>query len=389
MKYILKLHVFLLVALAFSCVQKPEKVDSTIVQKIYFDSAVENVLSEQDLLSSLKLIKLETNDTCLLGWIRQVTIVEKRIFIRDNKGQLFVFGENGNFLNRIGVIGQGPGEYLGITCFYIDKEKHHVGVVDAGAALVTRYNFDGKFLDKFKYDSRKIKTFSDICYIGDGKLLITLGNSPDDIYNYMIVNEKNFSIESIQLPHLVVGENLQNYGETFVSNAGDNIYVPTLLTDTIYYLKNGKFVPHMLFESGLPHVTSKEINKYGPYFIASEADVKLKENGYSQGIYRLFSTDNILYFIYVKGDKSYGIFWDIKNKKGVVTNSDTRKSILSTINSQLMGSSTNALIRFITAEDIVKNKEQFIDSDIYKTIDSINEEDNPVIVLYFYDKLMK
>lgn len=389
MRCLIKFYSFLLLIISFSCVQKPENGHNDIMQKIYFDSVAENVLSEQDLLSSLKLIKLETNDNCLVGWIRQVAIVEKCIFIRDNKEQLFVFGESGNFLNRIGTIGQGPGEYLGITCFYIDKEKHHVGIVDAGTSFVTRYSFDGKYIDKFKYDSKKIKMFSDINYIGDGKLLITLGNSPDNIYNYMIVNEENFSVESIQLPYIVVGENLQNYGEAFVCNAGNDIYVPTLLTDTVYHLNNGKFVPYFIFENGLLHSTSKEINKYGPYFIASEAEVKLKENGYSQGIYRLFSSDNILYFIYVKGNNSYGIFWDIKNNKGFVTNSDTRKNILSTINSQLMGTSADALIRFITAEDIVKSKELFINSNIYKIMDSVNEEDNPVIALYYYDKLMK
>lgn len=75
-----------------------------------------------DMIDSVRYIKLETNEQCLLGYIKKLELYEGKIFIQDANGHVYVFDDTGHFLNKIGVRGRGPEEYLGMINFYLDKK---------------------------------------------------------------------------------------------------------------------------------------------------------------------------------------------------------------------------------------------------------------------------
>lgn len=115
MKYIvLSLSIFLL----YSC-SKQEQVTS--VKKIIF-----NEEANPDFFNTLtyNFIPLETNDSCLFSEIREIEIVDNKIYIIDNKRSgLLVFDISGKFITKIGNLGNGPGEYVTPSNFNINKEK--------------------------------------------------------------------------------------------------------------------------------------------------------------------------------------------------------------------------------------------------------------------------
>ena len=91
-------------------------------------------ISDNDFLSStlfkgIKIIPLETNESCLIGQIHKIRVFDPYILICDLRiGSLFVFGMDGRFIRQIGSIGQGPGEFAQMGDFTIqrfDGEKLH------------------------------------------------------------------------------------------------------------------------------------------------------------------------------------------------------------------------------------------------------------------------
>ena len=77
------------------------------------------------------------------------------LFIDDLHSRLFActpdtgvmeFDFQGRFIQRIGRLGRGPGEYMSVF-FYVQPEEERVGVYDAAKEIFLVYNYDGSFLE--------------------------------------------------------------------------------------------------------------------------------------------------------------------------------------------------------------------------------------------------
>lgn len=77
------------------------------------------------LYKSLKVIFLETNESCLIGMITKIQVYDKYIFILDSSvaKSLYVFDKDGRFIRKIGTIGGAPGDYVSIDDFAINHDN--------------------------------------------------------------------------------------------------------------------------------------------------------------------------------------------------------------------------------------------------------------------------
>lgn len=70
-----------------------------------------------DVISEMKIIPLETNDSCLIGRGRDFYWLDKGILFYDIG--LLKFGMDGSFRGNVFQFGQGPGEIAGLKDFYV------------------------------------------------------------------------------------------------------------------------------------------------------------------------------------------------------------------------------------------------------------------------------
>ena len=92
-----------------------------------------------------RFIPLETKDSVLLKDLYRVCWVDDRIFVFDRSDEinaLFVFSDQGNFITRVGLRGQGPKEYLYLTHFFVDEKERILTLVDFGGTALLRYDLD-------------------------------------------------------------------------------------------------------------------------------------------------------------------------------------------------------------------------------------------------------
>ena len=118
MKYILLLLVITLLGCSSN-----KKQEMTSKLKIPVINLSKNVSSVPSLLLSevaekLEIVPLEMTDESVLSDITEMQVTDHNIWI-DHGREFYIyrFSRTGKFLNRIGSIGQGPGEYVNyLTC---------------------------------------------------------------------------------------------------------------------------------------------------------------------------------------------------------------------------------------------------------------------------------
>ena len=190
--------------LLVSCVMSNQKFDESTdissalrnphMQSINIDSLNnETLINMTSVFKRVKTIILETNKNALISGVNSIQVYGDKIFILDkfkSKG-IYVFNKTGKFIQRIGQVGQGPGEYVDPFDFTIDKKNKFIYVLDSRTQKILKYNFQtGKYIDDIKFADRRIMSFH-IQWVGD-KLYVDAFNSIKGVESYLI-QELDFS----------------------------------------------------------------------------------------------------------------------------------------------------------------------------------------------------
>ena len=124
---------------------------TTTEETIYWDctNVTEDELNISSIFQNYSLLPLENSEESLVGHISKIEIYDNLLFLLDEKylARVFVFNaNNGKFIRTIGKIGQGPGEYLGLNDFSIDKDNKKIHFLCEQNMIYT-YSLDGHFFN--------------------------------------------------------------------------------------------------------------------------------------------------------------------------------------------------------------------------------------------------
>ena len=110
----------------------------------------ESPVSIFDLVDSVEIVQLETNDEYLIGSISEVLFFQDKYFIYDYQQQtVFCFDHSGKFIRRIGQQGRGPEEHAHLGSIAIDPYNEQLLlVVPFGSVLC--FDLDGNFITRIE-----------------------------------------------------------------------------------------------------------------------------------------------------------------------------------------------------------------------------------------------
>ncbi|MDR1886645.1 MAG: 6-bladed beta-propeller [Prevotellaceae bacterium] len=152
-----------LALLLTSCTQNSKKQDTVPI----IDFSQKQNVNVSDMLE-LDFVKLETGENCLINRnIRQIESFDSKIFVLSGgeSSSLFVFDRSGKFITPIGKMGSGPGEFIVITSFSIDRRRNIVSFTDVAQRKIINYS-----IDNYEFVSEhKTPDYAFICfeYLGD------------------------------------------------------------------------------------------------------------------------------------------------------------------------------------------------------------------------------
>lgn len=183
MKHMFLLLIGVFVLLGCSSNKKQEPISKSGIPVINLSEDVSTVpsLLLSEAAEKLEIVPLEMTDESVLSDITEMQVTDHNIWI-DHGREFYIyrFSRSGKFLNKIGSIGQGPGEYTNYSTFLVDEDKKEVYII-ANTNGVLAYDFEGNFKRK----------------IVDIQMILQLFSSPYD--QYILNNQKFFATQNFGL----------------------------------------------------------------------------------------------------------------------------------------------------------------------------------------------
>ena len=247
----LKILILLVVHFLFSsCENGTEKSD--IFYHIVSPEKTDLVYSFDDIIEDYSLISIESDSQSMIGEIDKVIINEGKIYIMDKSiaKTVLVFDEEGNFENKIGRVGRGPGEYTQLGDFIINQRENEVWIYCENSNTIHIYSNNGTFI-------RSINTglkFSAFEFL-NSDTLIAFTHS---VYNYNSENEPiKYNLIAFDLNMNICNKQFYNHadeGESYLSLSdyfcptNDKFYLNWIFNDTIYVLNGLEASPFIALD---------------------------------------------------------------------------------------------------------------------------------------------
>lgn len=310
---------FALLLVLFACKDKTstDTCPVAVVGKQLF-SPEEVLLS--DIASDMKIIPLETNDSCLIGRGLEFQIRDEGILFRDVR--LLLFDAKGQFVRTLFNIGPGPDEVDGFLDYSIRDSLIYITTLSYQCRV---YNFRGELKDQYK-----IPIFTNgLAALGNGKFISAMyGWGNGDISGRVVFFDKERVIKTLRKPYSIDGVIPDSYPmgkeAKFISFEGDT-YMKETLCDTIYKIDvdNDTIRPVLAYDFGkwksnpsnrynvpvqelfmkIPYTIFLGLSKQSIYLTTMAADMDKRESIDAVCIYdRINNTARTVRFVYSKED---------------------------------------------------------------------------------------
>ena len=159
---LLLIGVFVLLGCSSNKKQEPISKSGVPVINLSEDVSTVPSLLLSESAEKLEIVSLEMTDQSMLGEIRRIQVTDHNIWI-DHGREFYIyrFSRTGKFLNRIGSIGQGPGEYVNYLTFLVDEDKKEVYIFSTNNGVLV-YDFEGGFKKQISDFQTMVGMFSSI-----------------------------------------------------------------------------------------------------------------------------------------------------------------------------------------------------------------------------------
>ena len=162
MKSILLLLIITLLGCSSNMKQEPISKSGIPVINLSEDVSTVPSLLLSEVAEKLEIVPLEMTDESVLSDITEMQVTDHNIWI-DHGREFYIyrFSRTGKFLNRIGSIGQGPGEYVNYLTFLVDEDKKEVYIFSTNNGVLV-YDFEGGFKKQISDFQTMVGMFSSI-----------------------------------------------------------------------------------------------------------------------------------------------------------------------------------------------------------------------------------
>ena len=333
-----------------------------------------------DLALNVEYIKLEFSKEALIddvSKIGQIVITDSYIFIQ-SRCELYMFSRTGKFIRKIGSIGKGPGEYICALSFGIDSTNQKIYIQTSTHTLMT-FSFDGKHIE-----TNPLKAHGELFYYNNK--IISVSNLETAFFGeWNGIRAQTFDIKNKQEQKVSYSNFKSNsalYPSNFSYKYNDTVFTQFVNNDTVFYLKDNKFIPQYILNMGKYRRKNIDFSKYsGKNFIYINK-VKESKNFLFMDYFLTdrYSPQNAIY------QKNTGILYSLKDEL-IINDLDGGMNIWPKFSID-----NNKVAVFIDIFDIFENldKNYFASStakypekklELMKLINSLNENDNPIIML--------
>lgn len=329
------------------------------------------------------LVRLETNEDCVIGEVTNLIQKYEKIFIVDNLTKsIYVFNVEGGFEYKISNYGRARNEYIDMTDVYIGDR--YIYILDIISSKIILCSHEGKF--------EKVIRISDVwghnmfVYNDDIYLMNKWSDSSNGLFRLFVLDHEG-NLKSSLLPFKKRDLNRYFSQETAyaISTEGVRICYPS---DNVIYTICGEndCIAAMYVDFNKQALPLK----YATYNLLDIIREGISDK-YILGIDRLATSSRYLFLSYGYQSSKYTTIYDVKNKKcNNVKALHTKNYFNLSLNRYFL--SDDYLISYINAqsfkmvyEHVLKesmNADDKYQSQVITLANKIKSEDNGILVIH-------
>ncbi|MDR0574284.1 MAG: 6-bladed beta-propeller, partial [Tannerella sp.] len=261
--------------------------DCVVISVQDSDLGMKNEISLSSFVDKIDIIPLEFNESCMLGEIEQVAVYGDNIFVLEQRpGTVYRFDKQGNFLNRIGSRGQGPGELVELYDFAVNEEEQLVYLLDNYKQTVLSCSFDGEVKEIIK-----INQYADRLHYKDGLLYLFLDQPEKGELYSLVIRDTHGKVKERFFPSMqyLTGRKVQTF-----TPQEDGVLLSKPMNDTIYFIHGTEMRCAWFVDFGSFRLSQQEIEDL--YMERIKAEQILVPRNRVTSINHIFRIGNLLYF---------------------------------------------------------------------------------------------
>ena len=232
-----------IVSCLLSCSAK--KTDSLLSYSLENVSAIDlnASYSLDSLVEEMKLIPLETTDSCLIDDVTFLKESADYFFVYSNKNsKLLKFDKNGKYLSTISNKGQGPEEYLSVKNLMLDDANNELYIMDYFGRKMKVFGFDGCFHRAYPLPEDFAYTNSFLSLTEKAIYYASSNNSVQVDFLKYDLNTLEFVPYSHREREMDKGEYF--VGQTLFGNTDTYPLVYHYFNDTVFQVTSDGLMPH-------------------------------------------------------------------------------------------------------------------------------------------------
>jgi hypothetical protein len=378
--------------------KKKQVFDTPILKVSDFSIVTSLNYEDTDYFDTVEFIKLETTNESILGEITQMEVFENYIYILDKRGiSLKKFDLTGKYIQDIGRVGLGSGEYIAVSVFYINPDFKTINIYDPMKESMLSYDFSGKHIKTTKLDVLEFTFVSRLSVLDNNEIFCFSHTNWQSNCEFSILNEKNYRGKCIyQYPvksDKQISFHITNHPYT-VRNG--EIHYVLMFSDTVYSYSNGEISKLLTIETGKPTLELSKIYETVSDYSISTILNNVGKKGYSMGLKNIFESDSYIccdFYVCTDYTPIAGILWNKTTNKGIYL---SEYLTVSPCFGSLGYCFDNTFVRIWDGQQI-SNFKEYLNTGFYKkedysaklweTLNNYNEDDdNPILIFYTMKK---
>ena len=187
MRILIKIVIVILsVLISVSCKDRNNEKDTFPIVEVDLFNPIEEV-PVSSFIDTLISVRLELPSPLFFGITSDILFSDTNIYVIDKKQKkIFRFNSQGNFLNTIGKLGNGPGEFSSCSSCFLNGDT--VFVSDIKTRRILSYMPEGDFVNVISFPFSFV--YDDIAYVSNGKFLCHRMEFAENNRGIWIMNKK-------------------------------------------------------------------------------------------------------------------------------------------------------------------------------------------------------
>lgn len=372
-------YLIISICLFCSCQESSVKADGGEVLTVDLDKKVDPF---DEIFSRAEIIPLETVDSSLIVWIKEVVPVGDKLYVHDDWAlKLHVFDGNGKYKHKISRRGQAPNEYLNMQDCVIDTLNNDIYMLSI-FGRVKRFSLDGTFKDEILLPSRP--HYYSMELLGD-KQMVTWSCLEKEEGGVLVLDRQTADTLGSYWHDDRMFDN-QQYSP-FFQNDG-KVFFATALRQQVYEVSESGLLPAYQWDFGKYNIRESTLQYYLNIERPTDRNNKIIDDyGTEQLPFVLHIQRQNQKYCYVGLQRETGmrpamthVFYDKDKKKSLVF--DFLDGVKCRMNAPLFWGDD-----YILTDVLYDNRESLkpiLSKDEYQKLETMLEDDNPYLLkLYF------